>query len=797
VQIAGYKTASQVLIGGKTAELVRKGTVWSATATTRNERLEGGIVIGAGDLADALLVSRHRTDKLFFQISDMAAQKPAARVAAGRLRIYWDRSLSRRDDLLAQEIGLLADYVDAARPAAIDLVTFAGDAPQVTTLIGSRALREALGKVIYRGGTRLAALDELPLASADQCLMFSDGQLTVDNDADFQPDCRLLIVASAHEANGLRLGALAQLSRGQLLRLTANNSAQLLNRLLKPAVAVVAVRDAAGQRVPFRALPAPDGGWFVVGEMPESGVVQLSIAGLRQGLVERRYSADARRLADADAPAVLWASARVAELADKVLSHERMVSLAREFQVASPTMAFLVLETPEQYLTADIRPPSGFSKEWLGEYRQAKRERDAQRDSAKAERFSFVLAQWQARKQWWNTRFTTQSRQKISAGNARASRNAPVMIAQAAAPPPAPRSVAPMEDARSSAAGAELQEVVMTAQRVTHGVQSKTIQLDLADLLADQPYLKALDAAPVAQRLAVLAAQEKQFGSLPAFYLETSEWFRLKGDARTAEALLYSALELPVADDETRQIVAFRLQRDGQLDRAIGMLERIAVTTDFRPQPKRALALALAERGRTKGVGGRADLERAFTLLTAVALDPAVGDFDGIETVALMEANALVPAIDAAGGTWTLDPRLVALLDTDVRIVIEWTADDADIDLWVIEPNGEKVFYGDKTSSSGGQISNDMTDGYGPEEYAIRRAPAGGYEIRINGYDADRLNPNGNGRVMVRMIRDFGRATARETLVDADLAFEKGADRNAAGGLLIARMKVEGVQKRP
>lgn len=51
--------------------------------------------------------------------------------------------------------------------------------------------------------------------------------------------------------------------------------------------------------------------------------------------------------------------------------------------------------------------------------------------------------------------------------------------------------------------------------------------------------------------------------------------------------------------------------------------------------------------------------------------------------------------------------------------------------------------YSNKLSSAGGQISNDMTDGYGPEEYAVHRAPAGPYHVRINGYDADRINPNG------------------------------------------------------
>jgi hypothetical protein len=319
----------------------------------------------------------------------------------------------------------------------------------------------------------------------------------------------------------------------------------------------------------------------------------------------------------------------------------------------------------------------------------------------------------------------------------------------------------------------------------------REIGLDVANLLGDRPYLEALDKAKAGERLAVLAEQEATYGKMPGFYLDTAEWFRLKGDKATAALLLLSALELPNANDETRQIVAFRLERDQAYDRAIDLAERLAAGAAFRPQPKRSLALALAARG-LAARDGRDDLERAFRLLSDVALDPAIRDFDGIEIIALAEANGLIPAIDAAGGKWSLDKRLVGLLDTDMRVVIEWTADDADIDLWVDEPNRERVFYGAKLSSSGGTISNDMTDGYGPEEYVIRRAPRGTYEVRINGYDADRLNPNGGGRVLARLIRNFGRRDATMVMVDAELGFQGGRNRNAENGARpVATLDVE------
>jgi hypothetical protein len=41
--------------------------------------------------------------------------------------------------------------------------------------------------------------------------------------------------------------------------------------------------------------------------------------------------------------------------------------------------------------------------------------------------------------------------------------------------------------------------------------------------------------------------------------------------------------------------------------------------------------------------------------------------------------------------------------------------------------------------------------------------------VRANIFSSDRLNPNGAQRVTARIIRDFGRATEREEIVDLEI----------------------------
>lgn len=785
-----YVAAPAVRFAGQPLGLARGGDRWRAEATLGRTVVREGLTITGGALAGPLAVARHPSGQAFFVIDDEGAESPTRPARGGRLRIYWDRSLSHRADRTDLEVDVLARVAERTAPAAIDLVTFASDRPRVVTLSDSAALRAALARVTYRGGTSLAGLDTLALPAATHCVLVSDGEVTIDRGATFAPDCRLMALTAAPGANGARLGRSTQRAGGTVVRLTVGGEAAALAALTTRTAGPLSVLDEGGRQIETRALPADAGRWLLVGPMPRSGGITVRLFGGD----ERRYAPTGASVM-AEAPAALWAASQVAALADDPARHAAMAQVARRYQVAGPGMSFLVLERPDQYLRADLAPPDGFGAEWLAEYREAKRDRDKASSDARQERFAFVLDQWRQRRAWWSKRFAPLTRVQVkrtrdNLGPARLEVTAPPPPASmpasepdqssAMAPPPIAAARAPTAGLESDTAdivvsGSVRPDLLPTAQEP----RPAAIKLDLADLIAKRPYIAALDLSGPAGRLAALAEQERRYGSVPTFYLDTAEWFRLKGDAATASLLLLSALELPTSDDETRQIVAFRLERDASLDRAVELAEQLAAANaEFRPQPGRGLALALAARGRAAGRDGRPDLERAFQLLVDAALNPASSDFNGIEVIALMDANALIPLIEAAGGHWTLDRGLVGLTDTDARIVIEWTADDADIDLWVDEPNGERVLYSNSLSSAGGQISNDMTDGYGPEEYAVRRAAAGPYRVRINGYDADRINPNGPGHVLIRLQRDFARGTEAQELVDLDLSFQTGRNRD-------------------
>jgi hypothetical protein len=93
---------------------------------------------------------------------------------------------------------------------------------------------------------------------------------------------------------------------------------------------------------------------------------------------------------------------------------------------------------------------------------------------------------------------------------------------------------------------------------------------------------------------------------------------------------------------------------------------------------------------------------------------------------------------------------------SDLRVTISWNTDATDIDLWVIEPDGSKCFYQNNRTRSGGELSQDQTQGYGPERYQVARAQPGVYTILVHYFG---VNPNlldGETHVSVTVTRFAG-----------------------------------------
>ena len=781
--------------------------------------LEGNLSIAPAAGAGPIAVGAGPDGERFFEIADLS---PALEGEARRPRsvaVLWDRSLSRADDKLSEEIGLLRAWLEAVRPASIELILFDSSGVERGKLSDAASVAGRLADVRYSGASSYAPLAAQEIR-ADSCLLFTDGLVTIDRRAVLAPSCPLTALSSAADSDRPALAALAGASGAEAFYLTGSNRADILQRLGSRGARVVQVRSTSGAAIDAVRLDSPLGGWRLVGPMPRSGGVVVTLSGLAAGRSERVYSAPQTEAGWSGA-AALWASDRLAvRSAAGQEKRDSLVAFARRYSVAGPDISFLVLETAEDYARSKIEPPANFPADQIAEYRKLVAEAAEEEAEERRDRLATLVQSWEAQKKWWNSRFEPNAKadpEERSRGGADALSAPPP--APVPPPPPPPVRETPTastgqpsaeasEQAPAGFSAAEAGDIIVTGTVIDRpnlvsvtpvtSVGSDEINslpalrqtsptapaptaasgdivvnsdVTTAQWASTRPYMTALRAAAPGDRERVLGEQQKVHGALPAFWFDVAELAWKSGRREEARRLLLSALDLPTRNNETLAIVAERLFRYGEQDRAIEMFEAVAEAEPGRPQPLRSLALALAKRseGRPREQA-RADLARAVDLLAQVIMTPWDGDYDGIELISLMEANRLIPRYRALGGTAVpLDPRLIALLDVDVRVVIEWNTEETDLDLWVDEPNGERAYYRNDETRIGGRISNDMTDGYGPEEYLLRRAPSGTFTVRADVYSADEINPNGASRITARLIRNFGRPDEKEEVVEIEL----------------------------
>jgi len=89
--------------------------------------------------------------------------------------------------------------------------------------------------------------------------------------------------------------------------------------------------------------------------------------------------------------------------------------------------------------------------------------------------------------------------------------------------------------------------------------------------------------------------------------------------------------------------------------------------------------------------------------------------------------------------------------------VLTWDADNTDVNLAVTDPNGQVLYPWGGVSFQGGRMSQNFAGGYGPEEYSLRKAKPGKYQV-VAHFASQRQQVVGGGSTYahVRVYTKFG-----------------------------------------
>ncbi len=720
-----------------------------------------------------------------------------------KVAIIWDSSLSRDSDKHSAERGILKDWLKEVSPEKIRVIMGSDKISFDKNFRSTDAVKSLFDDIAYDGGSDLINLLDFK-GRYDLCILVSDGHMTVGRGAMQRPDCPIYALSSSKDPNLPFLSSLAVISGGQVITDLSSRKA-----------AVKQLTAAPGFAISDSNLSSPVlQGSKIIAQIPTGtrrAQIKLQSASGERVTVKRDLNGLDRE--SHNGPGTIWASYMTEAMRAEGASAKDIIDFSRAYSIAGPESTLIVLETPFDYINADIPIPDNYPKDLRGQYEEELADHMEERDSHYEERKSIMLTMWNNQVAWWNKDYKYDPETKTTATDPRLQPSetqqapAPTRMVRAwdgtevaeGEPVPAPEPPAPaiviMEDgSRVISQGAvngysssdENDEIVVTGSRnVRNDFESRSptsnndISVEIRKWTADRPYLNKLKEADADEWHTVYLKQKERYGDLPAFYLEVADFFAGKENNSRAGEIVLGALELPAANTETITQVAHRLLAYGEYDRAIELYRYSLELAPNLPQSWLNLAVALHDLGvETGGSEAQAHYLEALSLLEHIIVTPWSFEndrvYDGVEIVAMTEANGIIPRLSSSARRGLSFPEeLIQNLDLDSRVVMDWNIDHADMDLAVIEPTGEKASYQNKLIRIGGQLSDDMTDGYGPEQYVLRNAYAGAYDVQTTFFSASEYNPNGAVSVRVRMTQNFGRRDQKTETVIVELKEQK------------------------
>ncbi len=740
--------------------------------------------------------------------------------APRRVGIVWDASLSRRSADIAREMNLLSRLLkDTAGtgPLTVDVTVLRNIAEPIkkftVTRGDTREVLRFLQSTPFDGGTDLGALrfprDKGRNAVYRYYLLFTDGHDSLGSETIGEASVPVYTISSDRQgavagANFPFLRRLADKSGGgayiDLDRMSDEEARQVI-RGGAYSLLSVGVADGRVDGIYPGGVRPVSANTIVTGRLlSDTAILTLNYGVARQVTTTRRFLLRRQDATQAGLIARYWAKQKADDLcAFPEKNQDDLLALGRAYNIVTPNTSLLVLETLEQYLEHGVTPPQRTRPALYRAYMDRRAQTRVAEKKGAAAKLRHVVSLWNERVRWANTTFRyardfryqknerdKQSRVAFSRmQQVQLSGGRPYYFARpaAVAARPASPQVPGAPSGRYSGGGygggyPEPERNRTSKEAATREAQAGEITVQ--PWSPKTPYLKAMRAAGPARAYGVYLEQRSRYASSPAFYLDCAEYLLQNKKIALGVRVLTSIADLRLDDPQLSRILAHRLAQLGYRNRAIALFQQIQQQRPDEPQSGRDIALVLSERAddqvKTAPRAATRDYNRALSLLHKVVTN-RWDRFEEIEVIALMEANGILTrarrVLPAALVVNPFDSRLVRPIPCSVRILLSWDTDQTDMDLWVTEPSGEQCLYSHNRTVIGGRLSRDFTQGYGPEEYCLRRAMPGVYKIQANYYGTSQQRLTGGTTVQATVITDFGLPTEKRRFLTLRLRAQK------------------------
>lgn len=676
------------------------------------------------------------------------------------VEIVWDTSGSGAHRQLDRELALLDAYFARVRDTTVMLVRVAdvASAPERFDVRGGewQLLRRALQASVYDGASNLGAVGHDGVSN--EVLWFTDGLANYGAAWKIAFPVPVFAINSAAGGDAAALQVLADRSGGRHIDLGVLSAAAAKDALLESAATLVELTATGASDLVAESQSAAAGRLVLAGQLTaRTAEIRVRLRDAEGRITTQVLHVDARQGASRLA-ALQWARLTLASLAGEAsINRARIRAIGQRFGLATSETSLIVLERVEDYVQNEIEPPAALHNAYARLLATATKAHVAT-DSARLEQ---LVRRFDARVAWWHRDFPKDrmpaapsiavevpapSPRPESSAAAMADRARVVSMPLAMAPP----HVAPLLDRPAAPAPTLARTDVERKLLEPHGRDDTTIAISLTPAANGSAAIKRLRSAKPEERARIYADERGANAGNVGFFLDAADFFMAHEQRAVGLRVLSNLAELDLQNRQVLRLLAYRLQQAGEFELAVPIFERVLVLAPNEPQSHRDLGLALAEVGKPQDA-----IDRLYDVVTG-SWDERFADID---LIALTELNAIAEKATSRGtkiDVTRVDRRLLKNLPLALRVVLAWDADNTDVDLHVIDPNGEEVFYDHALSYQGGAITHDATGGYGPEEFALRVAKPGTYRVEANFYGQRQQVLTTNTGLMLTLSSGFG-----------------------------------------
>lgn len=666
-----------------------------------------------------VLLQKASDNKSYFAAS-MAMNFPVKEKAKSqKIAIIWDNSFSGSKRNHDKELSFLHAYFSDNKDVSVYFVLLNNTLEKAEEFaITSGNWSELKNKILnlkYDGGTDFGALQEIQ--TVEEYLLFSDG---ISNFGDlsikFKRPINSISSTPTSDFNTLKL--LSSQSGGNFINLNELDTDSALKIYMKLPVKFLGFKENPAIQDIFPSIGSAVNEPVNIFGISYSDLGKLTaVFSVGNDHYEIPVDFSSGSQVENWQIAQFWAQRKIDELElNSTQNRNEIKNISEQFGVVSKNTSLIVLEDINDYVRYKINPPQELQAEYQKIVSQNKGRVLEQRRNLLSKAFDNT----KELKTWWNTEFKPSEEKKY-----------PKISNQSVAEPRREMqmeevSVRAAKSAEMSMVADEAIDIINSGRKLEDEDKPKG-KITLVDVESTEEYMKDfqnLQSAEVIYQkyLENRSKYEKQV----SYYFDISKLLFRKGDKALSLKVLSTLAELDLENEELYKTIYYLLKQRGYYDKELWITQKILEWRPFDSQSHRDYALALVDNKRPQEA-----LNVYKSLLYQEFTDEISVRDNGIEEILIMEINNILKQNKNVDGS-KIDDRLKADLPIDIRVVINWNKDNTDIDLWITDPRGEDCSYSHKSTQIGGRLSNDFTQGFGPEQFLLKKAIKGKYKIKTN-----------------------------------------------------------------